>query len=517
MSGSRSEAAGAREPRASRRPIGGTETAGRDLLSVSSAQAVAAVLTGLTVVLATHLLTPAGYAVLAYVQLVGLLLLYVTSSWTAAALVRYGREELERHGTLRATSTARLAISGPLLGVGVVVALVLELGGWLPDQVGWQFVGLGIALGIGLTATEHLVGLLQAEGRMRVSALALVGRQAVVVVGFAAVGVVGAGGDPLTLATITVGAGLVLALVLARTAERDALWPRGIDRAVLRRLVLFSTPLIAFTLGQYVLRSVDLVVLGIFTTAAEVGLYAVAYQVLMVLQQLPSAAPAVLSPLFVSMRERRGPEHSRRYLEVFVPQLVWLAALLVGIAAPLVEPLIRLVLGEDYAGAAPPLTILLGALLLFAYASFVVPVLLAEESTKAMAAATALAALVNVAGDVVAVGVLNLGPRGPALATCLALGALAVLYLRAAARAVSAATGFRPLLLLPGLAGVVAAATLPNSFVLLVPLLGVPLLALAIARLDHVFAAPGRSILNHLPMPARLRAPADRLLGAYRG
>jgi len=486
-------------------PIGGVRGAGTvfsDLASVSGARLGSAMLSVVTVVITTRILAPAEYALIAYVAIISTLMFTTTSAWTATAVARYGREELELRGRMTSTSWNRLLLTAPLILTSIAVIVILRLAGALPAEMTWLFVGLAIVSGLLFIASEHIVTLLEAAGRMRLTAVALTLRQCVSTAVLLAIFVSGRGRSPQVI--IAVGA-IALAIVVIFMATRVwaiALWPPTIDRALMRRMLVFSIPLIAFSASQYFIQSVDIVILRAYGTPTEAGIYAVAYQGYGVLQQVATTATIVLTPLFVSLAAAKKQALLGRYVSRAIPQLVFISAVAAGLVVPFLGIVVPIVFGAPFAGAAEPMAVLFTAFVLYASASFSAPILILNERTRAVAIINVAAAVINVAGDILFVGPLHLGVLGPALATSLALAVIAAGYQIVAERCTKTRGSRRAVLLAPLLV-----ATLPVLFVGpgVAVALGIPaamLATAAILRWASPFDLSDADMIAKLDMPA---------------
>lgn len=491
--------------------VRGLNTLVGDVASVTGARIAGLALAIVALVLTTRLLGPAEYAVIAYVAVGATLVLYASAGWSATAVTRYGREELERTGGLHRTSWARTALTAPLVAASSALLVALKAGDVLPLEFTWTFVWLTIVLGSFIVIADHLAVLLETAGRMRVSAVALAGRQALLAIGLLVIAISGAGRSPLGVVSLSIGVAILLAIALALPLRHLALWPPRLDRAQLRRVLLFSLPLVAFTASQYGMRSVDIVVLRAYRPPADVGVYALAYQGYTMLQQVATTVTIVLVPLFVSLREAGRSELVARYFRRLVPQATLLAAMAGGALAPLIVLALPLVLGDAYSDAARPLAVLTAALVLFAVASLLAPVLVLHERSGATAAVNMVALGVNAVGDIVLVGPLNAGVMGPAIATVAALAVIVGGYLMVARRDLGVGPVAHPALLAPVVAGVLPAVLLPAA-------VGVPLGAAAAVLTSALvlwrvplFLPEDLDLIGRLDIPEPIRA---RLLPA---
>jgi O-antigen/teichoic acid export membrane protein len=452
--------------------VRGLATVGSDVAAVSGARIAALVAGACTVVLTTRLLGPAGYAQIAYAVVLGTLVSTASSAWTAAALTRYGREELERDGTIRRSSWARILVTLPLLVTASALVAVVSATGLLPGEIDGTIVALAICSGLFLTSSEHLVVVLEAAGRMRLSALGLLLRAALVVATIGALALVGADLTPETVIAVTAVAGAMLTLGLAPSVWRLALWPPYLDRATLKRMLVFSVPLIAFAASQYGMRSVDIVVLGAFRPHDAVGIYAAAFQAFVMLTQLTTTLTIVLVPLFVSIRHAGRTADLAGYLSRTLPQLTLLMGLGVALAAPFAAILVPVVLGDAYADAVDPLVVLLGALLLQGVASLAAPVLMLYERTRATAVINLAALVVNIAGDLLLVGALGAGVVGPAVASGIATAVIAGGYLVVSSRLLGVRARLPLVVALAPSIAIAAAVALPAGAALAVAVAG---------------------------------------------
>lgn len=178
-------------------------------------------------------------------------------------------------------------------------------------------------------------------------------------------------------------------------------------------------PLAAVGGMQMLLQQTDLIMLGWFTEADRVGLYRVAAQTAALASFALTVINLVVAPYFA--RLHTNGEHAR------LQRLVTLSALAVttfsvpacGVLIAFGGPLLTLVFGADYAGAAATLAILaLGRLATAAFGS--VGLLLTMTGYERDAARVlAVAALVNVAGNLILIP--NYAELGAAAAMSLSL------------------------------------------------------------------------------------------------
>jgi O-antigen/teichoic acid export membrane protein len=146
-------------------------------------------------------------------------------------------------------------------------------------------------------------------------------------------------------------------------------WIPGLPRrdAEVRSLVFFGGNVGASYFMINVNRSADNVLIGWYSGAGPLGLYSRAYNLLMLpVRQLSAPAWSVAIPAF--SRLQGDPERFARYYLRAANLIMWISTPIFGLLFVAAEPIIVLVLGNKWLGAAPVFRILvisaLGQLLL---------------------------------------------------------------------------------------------------------------------------------------------------------
>jgi len=495
-----------------RQRVRGAATVFSDYASVLGARFASALLSLLSVLLMTRILDPDGYGVVAYVSVIALLIFTVTSAWTSTAVSRYGREEFEERGSTVTVTWSRARLTAPLLGIAALIVVSIKLAGGFPPQLSWALTWLAIAFGVVLVASEHIVYSLEATGRMKMSAAQLLSRQVLVLGGLAAILITGIGDSTVVVASVLAAGAGISTLMFGSRVTRISLWPPRSNAEVRRRILRFSVPLIAFTLSQYAIRSVDLIVISAFVGASAVGVYAVAYQAYSVLQQLTTASGPVLTPLFVSLRRGGQEELVDRYVERAIPQLTLIAATLAGLAVAFVGVAVPVIFGDAFDGASDPLAILLLATVLGFVANLLAPVIVLHERTAAVGAVNVLAALVNIVGDILLVGPAGLHLVGPAIATVAAIAIIVVGYVAIVRDCTSVGVALPIPALLPLVAGFVPAIALTHAVGLPVAIGATAVCAAIVMLSAKPFEREDLDLISRLDIPSPLKRLTVRTL-----
>ncbi len=251
-----------------------------------------------------------------------------------------------------------------------------------------------------------------------------------------------------------------------------------------------------------------------FGTAADLGIYAVAYQGYTVLQSVGTAAPPILTPLFVSLRTASEERVISRYFERVVPQLTFVLALVMGLGAPFTAWLVPIVFGHGFSGAAEPLTVLLFPAVLFFSASLFAPIVVLHERTKAVGVINAIAAVANVVGDLVLIGPVGMGSTGAAVSTLAALVIVFVGYFRVAQDCTGVTARFPIAVFVPLAIGIICGLAAPPALAVAIGVPAVLVSGLTIQLALKLFGAQDAEMIEGLDMPPRLKRLALRGLTA---
>lgn len=207
---------------------------------------------------------------------------------------------------------------------------------------------------------------------------------------------VAAGAGLLAFFGVQIGVAIVLipiTLLLARTGTRFA---RGVGRPALVRLLRETLPLaVAFAMSVIYIR-VLVVLVSLLSTEVETGLFGTSFRIFEMLLALPTLLLSVALPL-LSVAGAEDEQRLRSALQSMTEASLLIGALLVVGIAILADAGIRLVGGDEYAGAASVLRIQALALIpLFLVQTWQLG-LIAGRAQRALAVANGLALAVVLA------------------------------------------------------------------------------------------------------------------------
>jgi O-antigen/teichoic acid export membrane protein len=359
-------------------------------------------------------------------------LLGIVAVVTDAGLTAVGAREL----ALRPRGAQRVELLGTLLGLrvvlsalGVAVAVVFAFVAGYDRTMVWGtlLAGLGVLL-VNTQSTSMMP--LSVELRLGAVTTFEVLRQALTLIGVAALALAGATLLPYFAVQAAVGAALLLLTPRVVGGVRT-LRPRLVRRDAVR-LLREALPLaVAIAMNVIYLRLLVIIV-SLTESQQETGLYATSFRVFEMLIGIPGLVLAVALPVLAV-----AGEHDAERLRYGLQRMTEVAAVSsLGLALAtfaLAAPVIRLLGGPAYDGAAPILRIQAWALVPLFIGQVAVLALISLRRQRVLAAANAFSlALVFVLGLTLTSAFAG---RGAAAAGVIAETALMVLLLVALARA----------------------------------------------------------------------------------
>jgi O-antigen/teichoic acid export membrane protein len=228
---------------------------------------------------------------------------------------------------------------------------------------------------------------------------------------------------------LTAGSELLYGLVVAAVVARRF----GIPRPAIRldrwsQTIRAGLPVMGTNFARAVVYSADLFLIALMLDRSRVGVYAAAYRpVLFGISLVGLFATSFLASLSAANREQ-GHELFVRMARI-APAITLACALAISVAA---APLVHLVFGSAYAGAAVPLAILAWSIPIVAMTGPYTASLFAADRQAVVLRQNALAAALNVAFNLAVIPLF--GIRGAAVTTVLSFATVLALNYRSAVR-----------------------------------------------------------------------------------
>lgn len=368
----------------------------RNYLLLVGAQLISSLASLLTVWILTHLLGAEGYGQVAALIAAAMLVGMVALNWSAMSLARLGCEEFVETGHITDTFWTRtfLLVFNWLLVLVTAPLWFRSLARWLHlthEMQFWLLVYLA-----SLSAWTHVQYGLQASKLQGIAGKLLALERLLILGGAVALAVNGASLNKIIAAYA--GGALVAALLGLWRLRHLIGGLRGFKLDLAWRMLLFSLPLIPQSLVSYFSTNyLDAWFILHYRSAADLGVYSLAYQLAGTAMQLPVLAGSLLFPLFTTLEVKQDDQRLAVYARDILPvlSLGWAAAGAI-ITAGLVFVL-PLVFGVQFAEAAPLIWPLMAACVIVGPMSMGYgPLLNAKSATTALAAGALAGAGTNV-------------------------------------------------------------------------------------------------------------------------
>ena len=360
------------------------------------------------------------------------------SNWTVTALVRFGAKEYARTGTIAESFWSRTLVVAPWAG-GAVLALAVwqeQAATYLAVSTGavWLIFAYFLLSSLLLTFGSAF----QASQQMDRYAVTLFADKALVLLGVLLLPVP-YDRDPVAVIGCYALSSLVVSLWAMASLGRRLLLPAHAGRAAVADIWKFSLPMIVSTWAGIVgTQWVTYAIIKHYLPLSDLGLYSLANQVAGVVQQVTIISSSLLLPHFSVLVANQQEGEIRALLEKVVPYGMVGFSLMLSLCALLAGPVIPLLFGPTFAGAVPPLILLLVATMALALFSTCMPLVSAYGETWVLTGVTLLSALVNLVAALLLIPAY--GINGAALATMLTYATAAALLLGLIHRRLGVAT-----------------------------------------------------------------------------
>jgi len=236
------------------------------------------------------------------------------------------------------------------------------------------------------------------------------------------VGWLGLGVWGVVWANAVIAAGSLIMLV-SFLRRAGALGKPSLDRALARRTAAFALPVYGGTVVAYLNYRVDEFFIAAWLPPVELGFYVMAVLIVERLWTLPGAVATVLLPHLTS-----SPQRDPALTGLIARHTaIWTGAA-AGVIFVLADPLIRLIYSPAFADVVAPLRWLLPGVVALGIGKVVMTELLARKKARETSYASAIAAAINIAGNVALVP--HMGISGAALASTISYSLLSVILIR---------------------------------------------------------------------------------------
>lgn len=368
----------------------------RNYVTLVATQVVGSLAALATVWLLTRLLGANGYGQIAAIFAAVMLIGTAAMNWSAMALARIGCEEFVRAGRITETFWTRTWILLLSWGLVLVTAPV-----WLhPVAIRLHLTReaqiLLFAYLAAVSCWGHIQYALQGAKLQSLMGRLMAVERVLILTGAI---VLAFGGASLRGAVIAYVTGAMIAAFIGIWRLRYLIgWPVMPNLPLVRQVLLFSLPLIPHSLvGYFSTNYLDAWFILRHLTAADLGIYSIAYQLTGTVMQLPVLVGTLLLPMFTTLEVEQDNERLREYLRDILPVLSLGWAVVGTVLAVVSAFLLPQLFGAQFAPAARLMWPLMAACVIAGPMSMgYAPLLNAKSTTAALAVSAAVAAATNV-------------------------------------------------------------------------------------------------------------------------
>jgi len=320
------------------------------------------------------------------VQILGKIISTALGLVALAMMTRYlGTEQFGWY----VTAISFLQFVGILIDFGLIPVTAQMLGeGIIPEKkliknlLGFRFVSAVVFLGItplvalffpynteikiaitfttlnflAVAMNQVLVGYYQKQLKMHIQAIGeVLGR--VALVGGLWLVISGGYGFLPVMAMVTLGSVVYTLAMWFHLATSEHRAGFGFDLSIWKQIMSKSWPIAISIIFNVVYLKGDTLLLTLFASQTDVGLYGAAYRVIDILAQTAMMLMGVMLPLLAANWAKHKAEFSHRYQQSFDAMMLLAVPILVGLVV-LAEPIMTLVAGPEFIGSAIILQIL---------------------------------------------------------------------------------------------------------------------------------------------------------------
>ena len=488
----------------------GVKTSFWDYLSLLSSNIILIPLGIVLAAMITRILGTEGYGYITIFNLVTTFAVMLATNWTAASLMRFGREEYDQLGTVRHTFWARTILVVPCLLVMMTVVYIFRdfISDYMnmPSWTVWLVIGSVLVM----TARTYVDYILQAIHRIKTYAVTQLILTAVFILGLTLILV---GLFPKNYLTVIItgliaNAVTIILLTLFLIPTR-LLLPAEANLGMLREMFSFSYPIVIGSLAAYMVNWIDVVVIKYYFSMSDVGGYQLSYTVFNLLTGFIGSITVLMTPILVSLLAAKREDLVLRYSTRLVPQGVLFWATAVGIGLSVCQPVFPILFSEAFNVSATYFQFLALGLAFNGLTNFYSGEITAYKLIKLGMMASVARALVNLVGDVVLVP--TMGPLGAALSTTGGIGVASIFYLLICQHQLRQKLLWQLILITPTLLSLGVSRTLPGP---LTPILAI-LMTLAssffLAKVLHLFRRDDLALLDYIQIPSLLKRALIRV------
>jgi len=453
----------------------------------------------------TRILGPENYGKFSLFLMVTQVLIIVLVTWTSASIIRFGKEEYTREGKINEVFWSRTLILIPFFILGVLGVLLFKhqiisyIG--MPSWIIW----LTIAYFFIYSASEFLYYIFQATNHLKTLALVEFFENLFLV-----------GGLILTkffisssvfILAIIIGiyilSKFLINLIFLFRLNLKIFFPIKIEKTVIKRILIFSYPLIFGAIAGYFSKWVDIGVIKKYLEVSQIGFFSLSFKISSLLGYFGFVLNIVLLPMMIGFLSRGRKDLINLYIRRIIPQVIFFWGIVLFFVFIFSQPLILILSGEEFSPSILPFTILIigsfVSILSYLYGS----VLVTFELIKQVTIINILMAGFNFGLDLLLVP--QIGIQGAAIAKSFVFSFGGITYLFLANRFLGLKEYKQLLIPLPFVVFFVINILFPGAIFLIGGTVILAISLFLIAKYLNLISQEDKRILGAIDMPIFLR------------
>lgn len=406
-----------------------------DYLSIFGSQVLSVPLSLIYISFLTRHLGPSGWGTVVIFMSIVQFIFSWGINWGSNAIIRFGKEEFIRDGHLRKTFSVRLVF------IFIALALSSLLLGLFKNEI-IHYSGLPLSMFSIIivmlfvyTLADLLSWILKAVGMMKHFAASSLVRQLSLVIFISLFLFL-----PFTLSAqvaviMEIMSYLIVAVFCMFFLKFEYFFPFEIDILYLKKVFVYSWPLILIFLFGYFSDWMDVYFIKHYLSLRYVGIYQAAYRLMLYINAPLMVLVTLVFPVLMAVKTNNRNDVIVLYMKKIIPQVSLSWSIIVSVMIVASSFMIRLIFGSEFNEAVVPLmTLLLGVgfqVLAVMYASIFSVFDRLHYSTLI----TVIMCVINFMGDFILIP--KIGITGAAVSTAVSYVVSSILYMVVANRIMS--------------------------------------------------------------------------------
>jgi|GEM_PF-2364947 len=395
-------------------------------LSILIGQAGTTGLMLLITIITARVLQPEGFGIFSLFLMIAGLLSVLCIDWPNSSIIRFGKEEFLKTGSLAEVFWGRIIIFASCFGIITLFLFVARE--WIAGYIGinQNIVFFILAYVFLVSVFEIQLYILQAVGMFKEFGLVpFIGKLSNLLLLFFVVFIIGLT-DILFIIGISIITQLISVLVIVTTLRREWFTPPKFSQRKITEMVQFSWPMIFGAVSVVIIGYIDTIIIKEFLPISSVGIYSIAYLGMTSVSVVILSIVSLLFPLITTFRYQGRVVLIRQYMDEIIPQGVFIWSVFISALMVIGSIVIPLLFGISYSTAVIPFVILLAGLSARSVSSFYSGITVSFDLMKKVVILSVLIAVLNIIGDLLLIPIW--GINGAAVATALSFIIVNIIY-----------------------------------------------------------------------------------------